>query len=110
MRKIAAINGLECQITEEEVEKVIELKKEHLQQDQRKAGFAISDLFKFKSLKSKTVNLACLFFFLSCLYIGPNSGIDKFKINIFVLQIILSVSDIVAYPIACFFIATAQRK
>ena len=50
MRKIAAINGLECQITEEEVEKVIELKKEHLQQDQRKTGFAISDLFKFKSL------------------------------------------------------------
>lgn len=54
--------------------------------------------------------MACLFFFLSCLYIGPNSGIDKFKINIFVLQIILSISDIVAYPIACFFIASAKRK
>lgn len=26
------------------------------------------------------------------------------------LQIILSISDIVAYPIACFFIATAKRK
>jgi MFS family permease len=47
---------------------------------------------------------------LSSLYIGPNSGIDKFEIDIFVLQIILSVSDIIAYPIACFFIATAKRK
>ena len=50
------------------------------------------DLIKFKSLKNNTYFLAGLFFFLSALYIGPSSAIDKFEINIFLLQIILSIS------------------
>jgi len=68
------------------------------------------DLFKFKSLKKNTYSLAGLFFFLSALYIGPSSAIDKFSINIFTLQIILSISECVAYPIACFFIHNTKRK
>lgn len=68
------------------------------------------DLMKFKSLKKKTFNLAGIFFFLSSLYIGTNSAVDQFQVNIFLLQAILSLSDFVAYPIACFFIHDTRRK
>ena len=72
--------------------------------------FSIPDLFKFKSLKKNTFNLFGLFFLVSALYIGPSSAIDKFKLNIFLLQGILSISECVAYPIACFFIHNTKRK
>lgn len=87
----------------------MEMKREH-EQLQHKVTFSILDLIRYKSLKSNTLHLCIIFFFLSSLYIGPNSAIDKFEVNIFLLQVILSISDCIAYPIACYFIANSQRK
>jgi len=70
----------------------------------------ISDLFKYKSLKNNTIYLSIILFFLSSLYIGPISTIDKFKENIFLLQVILSLSDCIAYPVACYYIFDIERK
>ena len=72
--------------------------------------FTLLDLFKFKSLRTNTAYLSALFFFVSMLYIGPSSAIDQFSLDIFILQAILSVSECLAYPIACIFIAKAKRK
>jgi hypothetical protein len=96
-------------VTELDVMKVLDLKLEH-DQSQKQTTFSFFDLVRFDSLKKNTLHLSIIFFFLSSLYIGPNSAIDQFEVNIFLLQIILSLSDCLAYPIACCFIADTKRK
>jgi MFS family permease len=111
LRRIARINGLQCTITEQDILKVIELKAEHMQQQSHSViTFALTDLWKYKSLRSSTNNLAAIFLLISALYIGPSSAIDRFDLNIFILQTILSLSECIAYPIAVFFIAKTKRQ
>jgi hypothetical protein len=77
---------------------------------EKNKNFTIFDLFRFESLKKKTIYLSILLFFLASLYMGPNSILDYFNVDIFWLQVILSLPDIITYPIACRYINNIERR
>jgi MFS family permease len=106
LRRIASINGLECRIGEDEVIAVMNQREE----SRVEVGLSLFDLLRFRSLRRNTIYLSIVLFFLASLYIGPSSVIDQFEVDIFLLQIILSISDCIAYPIACYFISTTRRR
>jgi MFS family permease len=110
LQRIAAINGLECNITEEEVLIAMTVRIEN---DKIKASgrqLTLFDLFHYKSLRKKTLYLSLMLFFLASLYIGPNSVLETFKVDIFWLQVILSLPDCIVYPLTCHFIVNIERR
>ena len=68
------------------------------------------DLFRYKSLKKKTILLSCIYFCISACYLGPSAIVDNLNINPFLLMIILSISDGISNPIASISIQTVSRK
>ena len=70
----------------------------------------MSFLWRFKSLRGKTIYLSIIFFFIAAIYLGPTAIVDSFHFNPFLLQIIFSVSDGISNPMASLFIHQMSRK
>ena len=66
-------------------------------------------LFKFKSLRKSTICCSLTFMFITYLYFGPIVIVDKLGINPFLSQIIISLSELLAYPFSFWFIQKLPR-
>ena len=68
------------------------------------------DLFRYPSLKRKTLYLCLMLFCLASLYLGPNAAIESLGGNVFGVQVLLSVPDCIVYLFACRFIHLVERR
>lgn len=68
------------------------------------------DLFRFRSLKRKTLYLCLMLFCIASLYLGPNAAIESLGGDVFVVQMLLSIPDCIVYMLACKFIHLMERR
>ena len=110
-RYIAEINNeLNFSMSEEDIIKIKSLYLGGENASKKKRRFNIIDLFRFKSLRSIT----CILIPLQCTIIfsfySPALMLAKFKLNIFVNGLVVSISEIISYPITYNMIMKSRRK
>lgn len=69
----------------------------------------ILDVFRFKSLRTISICMCVIFFVLSYIYFTPSFLVDKLGFNSYVSQIVVSFSELLAYPISIPFIKKMPR-
>lgn len=106
---MAAINGLECSVKEEDVDRAIAARLEG-QKRQHARRLTLMDLFHFKSLRRKTLYLCLMLFCIASLYLGPNTAIESLGGDVFIVQVLLSLPDCLVYPLSCRTIHTVERR
>ena len=107
LNRIAKINQMgDNAITREHIEMVLEE-----EECGDKFNFIITPfhLCKFKSLRGNTLGCSLMFMLITYLYFGPMIIVDRLGINPFVSQILISCSELFAYPFAFWFIQKLPR-
>jgi len=73
-------------------------------------NFTVLDLFRFKSLRKLTCLLVLTFITIMLGFYVPALMIDQFNFSIYTSALVLSVSEIAAYPLVYFIINCFKRK
>lgn len=108
MNRIASINGaqphelLEYEDLQKYISKIEEPKSQKI--------ITPINLFMYGSLRTKTICTSIIFFCITYVYIGPIVIVDKLGIDPFASQIIISASEIIAYPLVYMIIDRTSRK
>ena len=108
LNKIGKINTGESNlITQEDIERVYQ--NEEVGGDKFQFIITPIHLFKFKSLRTKTICMSLIFFFITYLYMGPFIIVDDLGLNPFLSQIVMGSSELISYPISFYFITRTPR-
>ena len=110
MNKIRRANKNNCRtvIKMRDVQNVMDYEVENAEFNQ---VFIIpSDIFRFRSLRKTSILICLTFFMTSYLYMGPIFSIGSLSVNPFLSQVILSISELLAYPASLYFVDRISRR
>lgn len=68
------------------------------------------DMFKYPSIRYISLYVCILSFTIYLMYYGPLMLMEKYNLNVFVSAIVLTMSDILVYPIVYFYVERMRRK
>ena len=93
-------------VSEEDVENVM---RETVENEDFNKKITPLDIFRFQSLRTKSICTCLLFLFLTYLYFGPVFIVDQLGFNPYLNQIIVILSELIAYPISYLVIEKMPR-
>lgn len=104
LNRIGYINyGIKDILTEEDIENVRAEQVEDGDEFKAKVVTPI-DLVRFKSLRLKSIGVFVLFFLINSVYFGPVFIVEELGFNVYLSQVIVGSSELIAYPIAFFLV------
>ncbi len=77
---------------------------------ENKLFFNYLDLFRYKSLRTKSIFIGIIIFSVDFLYYGPLMLIDQFGFNFYINGVIINISELITYVFSYFLIVKLKRR